>query len=475
MAINPLLAFAGRITAADANYTYGSSKNETAPGAGDGTPYEKARADDIFGFQQALLRAASIVPSNNAETQLASQYMQAIVELISGRATNYNETGVADAYVLDLQAGQQAPASYFAGMAVRFTPGNNNTGSSSINVAGLGVKSFKYLDGSNMPERALLTTDEVVAVYDGTDFVYVPAVTAKTFAELKTGRKNFFINGDMRIAQRGTSFLTPASTDYTLDRWSVVFNVGDSQPDEVSQRDLGSPDNSILPFDKFIRVDMPAGITGFAEIVQKVEDINRFRSNRTYTLSFYAKGSLAETIQIVQTQNYGVGGSTDDITVPATAAVTTSWQKFEKRISLSDYSAKTIGTGSAFWLSFRTDLSSQVLDIANVQLEEGAIATDFDDRPPAEELALCQRYFYNHTRTRGMSPNGTTAHVSSVRAEIDFPVTMRISPAIVYGASNNLSGLTTGIASPEGIAAVGTATSASLTASFAGFTANAEL
>ena len=53
MAINPSALFVGRITAPDANYPLGSSKDETSPGAGDGTPYVKARADDLFGFQQA--------------------------------------------------------------------------------------------------------------------------------------------------------------------------------------------------------------------------------------------------------------------------------------------------------------------------------------------------------------------------------------------------------------------------------------
>lgn len=67
----------GRITAADANYPHGSSKDETAPGAGDGTPYFKARADDIFGMQQALLLDGDVTPSGNADTAVLSDYLQA--------------------------------------------------------------------------------------------------------------------------------------------------------------------------------------------------------------------------------------------------------------------------------------------------------------------------------------------------------------------------------------------------------------
>lgn len=75
MAIKPNIAFPGRITAPDANYPYGSSKDESAPGAGDGTPYKKIRADDVFGFQQSLLTRAGVIPSGNADTALVSDYL----------------------------------------------------------------------------------------------------------------------------------------------------------------------------------------------------------------------------------------------------------------------------------------------------------------------------------------------------------------------------------------------------------------
>ena len=84
MALNPSTngTMSGRITAPDASYPYGSSKDETSAGAGDGTPYFKARADDIFGFQQWLLNQAGIVPSGTADTALVSQYGDALKYLI---------------------------------------------------------------------------------------------------------------------------------------------------------------------------------------------------------------------------------------------------------------------------------------------------------------------------------------------------------------------------------------------------------
>lgn len=98
MALNwaTLTAFIGRVTAADSNYPYGSSKSETTSGAGDGTPYIKARADDIAGFQQAMLTEAGIVPSGSADTALNSQYLESLRVILNARTTTHNMASDAD-------------------------------------------------------------------------------------------------------------------------------------------------------------------------------------------------------------------------------------------------------------------------------------------------------------------------------------------------------------------------------------------
>lgn len=139
MALNPSTnaTMNGRITAADADYPYGSSKNESAPGAGDGTPYFKARADDIFGLQQALLRVAGITPSGNADTARESEYLQALIQLALGRASLYDDTGVADAYIIERRTNQQVPDAVFEGMRFAFVPDNANTGASTADISDL--------------------------------------------------------------------------------------------------------------------------------------------------------------------------------------------------------------------------------------------------------------------------------------------------------------------------------------------------
>lgn len=68
-------------TPGDASYPFGSAKNETTPGALDGTPLEKAIYDDILGLMQSLVTAAGITPSNTADTVLAPQYLASIFNL----------------------------------------------------------------------------------------------------------------------------------------------------------------------------------------------------------------------------------------------------------------------------------------------------------------------------------------------------------------------------------------------------------
>jgi hypothetical protein len=163
----------GRVTAANADYPYSSSKNETTPGAGDGTPYFKARADDLFGMQQAILRAAGIVPTGNADTALASQYLQGIIQQAQGRASLYDDTGAADAYVLALQTNQLAPGGVFDGQRLLFSPDNTNTGASTVDIsallaqaAGTTIIDVKLYGGTTNPRPGVIVSGvEVELVY----------------------------------------------------------------------------------------------------------------------------------------------------------------------------------------------------------------------------------------------------------------------------------------------------------------------
>lgn len=136
---------------ATAAYPEGSAVNSTAPGALDGYPLEKDQINDRFGLEQALLRAGGQAASGIPDTALVSQYMQMIVELASGRAFNYDDSGAANVYVLDVQANQQAPQTLFDGLEFNFIPANTNTGASTANPVALGVLNIRISGGVTDP------------------------------------------------------------------------------------------------------------------------------------------------------------------------------------------------------------------------------------------------------------------------------------------------------------------------------------
>jgi hypothetical protein len=78
MALNINTTYPAQTNPPNANYPFGEPRNVTAPGAGDGTPWEQAILRDIYGFLQKILQDAPIVPSGSADTAVASDYMDGL-------------------------------------------------------------------------------------------------------------------------------------------------------------------------------------------------------------------------------------------------------------------------------------------------------------------------------------------------------------------------------------------------------------
>lgn len=88
----------------------------------------------------------------------------------------YIDSGSANAYVLTLAASMTNPVSstvgYYVGMTIRFRAGNANTGASTVNVNGAGVKSIVQTDGSTALTVGMISTGhDVLARYNGTSFI----------------------------------------------------------------------------------------------------------------------------------------------------------------------------------------------------------------------------------------------------------------------------------------------------------------
>lgn len=74
------------------------------------------------------------------------------------------DSGAADAYVLTTIGSKQSPTAYTDGMVIDFVAGNNNTGASTVNAYGLGVKNIKIAGGSDPAAGDI--AGRVKAIYD---------------------------------------------------------------------------------------------------------------------------------------------------------------------------------------------------------------------------------------------------------------------------------------------------------------------
>lgn len=78
----------------------------------------------------------------------------------------YQESGTANAYVLSRSTTLQPLSSYIDGMVVMFKTSNANTGASTVNVSGLGIKSIQEPDGTALTSGRIKSNAYVTARYN---------------------------------------------------------------------------------------------------------------------------------------------------------------------------------------------------------------------------------------------------------------------------------------------------------------------
>lgn len=283
-------------------------------------------------------------------------------------------------------------------------------------------------------------------------------------------RKNLVINGNFDVWQRGTSFTT--TSVYNADRW-INFAGGTTSPTITVSRQAFTQGQADVPNNPryYLRsvVTAGSGTTEVAQMNTRVENA-RLVSGKTVTMSFWAKADASKNIAVEFRRHYGYTGSpsteTTKISV-TTCALTASWKKFVITTKFPSDADKTYSTaedhfwGPIFWFTSgssyndrNNSLGSQsgTFDIAQVQIEYGDKATDFENRTFAEELKLCQRYYeksYDVDVVPGTNTaTGMTAHGSHVQtttqvygASVSLRVTKRTaSPTITIYLQSGTSG-----------------------------------
>jgi len=254
----------------------------------------------------------------------------------------------------------------------------------------------------------------------------------------QTSFRNVIINGAMKIDQRnnGASIAIANSINYTYgpDRWFAAHQ-SVSAGGTFTRFSNGTGDTTY-----YTRLTTSAGTVGFGKIGQRIEAENsRHLAGKTVTLSFYAAANTTVTWSVSYantTDSFGTGDS-PTVTSIATGNITVG-SSFGSRYSTTFTVPSAATTGLQVTFASQT-INGYRLDIANVQLEIGSVATPFENRPMGTELALCQRY-YETGQARLKFQNNDT--LRSSHYPVPYKVTKRSSTVAVTGATTSPTNVT---------------------------------
>jgi len=270
--------------------------------------------------------------------------------------------------------------------------------------------------------------------------------------------RNRIINGDMRIAQRGTTAVTAG---YPVDRFrqdastSAVFSYQQNK-------------NSATPpvgFTNYLGAQVTTAYTPGANttvlIAHIIEGYNTAdfgwgsANAKTVTLSFWVQSSLTGTHSgaIVNSAgdrayvfSFAISSASTweykTITIPGDT--TGTWLtdngtglgiRFNLGTGTGTFGTTTTGWQAGNYVGLTTAVQvSATLNatfyITGVQLELGSVATPFERRQYGTELMLCQRYYWRIYPGAGNQRYGVGYALTTTTANIfiNYPVTMRAAP-----------------------------------------------
>jgi len=334
---------------------------------------------------------------------------------------------------------------------------------------------------SELTQLTTPASDDIIPLVDVSDTTMGATGTTKYIerddlirAPFNSMSRQAIINGNFDIWQRGTSFSAPASLAYTADRYKVEFTLdGGTAPTLTHTRQVltsGDIPNSFFHY----RVATNGAGTSYGNsseycLEQLIENgvRNLCGLNKKVTLSFWARSSIAnKKLGVYLEQRYGSGGSptaTEGIN-GTNWTLTSAWTKYEYTFTTNTLVGKTFGTSyndalnCRFYLQWGSTIAARVgdtvaesfvgsgnIDIAQVQLNAGDEALEFNPKSYAQELADCQRYFQVLAGESGAEiylPASFYADANAITYAILLEKAMRTAPVITYiGTANTHYGV----------------------------------
>ena len=257
------------------------------------------------------------------------------------------------------------------------------------------------------------------------------------------GFKNYIINGNFDIWQRGTSFTGLTNGTYSSDRW-VVYDATNNINYNVI-RNAG-----VFNTGYGATYSFNSG-TGERSVIQFIENVTRFKVGSNVTISFEAyTNSTPYTVAVTLQGVKGVWASRTGEVTPSNIALTNIKTKYSVTLPISDWTSLGIDwahledTKLALKFNLGVETNGRDFILGNVQLEKGSVATPFEQRPIELELSLCQRYYEysggnHHWAT--MDQPGASSSMYKFNPIIKYSVTKRVVPTLVLTEHNGFAGV----------------------------------
>ena len=273
---------------------------------------------------------------------------------------------------------------------------------------------------------------------------------------ISAGRKNYIINGDFQVSQRGdyTSATTVSNQAYYLDRWTVdVSGVGATIQHKTNQL-VGNSSGDY--YKNTVTMAATSSATGYLQLRQKME-LHKSLFGKTVTVSAWVKSNHPNIRLRTEGGWYASGNNWDSLQSHNGDG---RWQKLSMTVRLKS-SPSSLIFGIILWGSTGGPsvnhaqgpiTNGDYYEFTDFQLELGENATDFEHRTFAEELLLCQRYLY---RLGGLSKQyqvvgngfiGQNGSTICCKIVVDLPTTMRTNPSVSVIGTDAFWGHTGGAA-----------------------------
>ena len=237
------------------------------------------------------------------------------------------------------------------------------------------------------------------------------------------GFRNQIINGDFRIAQRGT-IVTETTPGYrTLDRWYVGRSASceEEQVNTYLEQEAGTSNTMRL------NPGNAGNIRQMIEIVQGQP--GQFQIGTTWTLSFYCnRDGTSLSIGFAD----GISGGTNYVQIVPSGTAAQRVGTTNRYTYTFTIASNPDGNNKGVRVGLQPS-STEFTDFTGVQLEPGPVATPFEHRPIGMEQMLCARYYINFSdsATRFLQTQNTNTEGDNLIFVVPTGVPMRTTPSVI--------------------------------------------